>query len=243
MARWTPPSPRSRSTSSWTSRRSSPSIAGPEASAGPRRAYRREDDVPQGAARLRGEAEDDRSPRRSSGEASRESFPASDAASLSSPSNDAASSTVGNLGRSSRPSNAGRRARSTARRVRSRPRRAWVIASITSCTNTSNPSSDARRRRCSRRTPSRRARCKPWVKTTMAPGSQVVTDYDDAGRPDGRTWTKLGFHLVGYGCTTCIGNSGPLPQEISDGHQRRATSSVCRCCRATATSRAASTPT
>ena len=61
---------------------------------------------------------------------------------------------------------------------------------------------------------------KPWVKTTMAPGSQVVTDYyDKAG-----VWPyleKLGFFLVGYGCTTCIGNTGPLPDAISQGHQRQ----------------------
>ena len=83
---------------------------------------------------------------------------------------------------------------------------------------------------------------KPWVKTTMAPGSQVVSDYyDKAG-----LWPyleKLGFYLVGYGCTTCIGNTGPLPEEIS---ARPSTTTTCRsprCCRATATSRAASTPT
>ena len=79
---------------------------------------------------------------------------------------------------------------------------------------------------------------KPWVKTSLAPGSQVVTDYlDKAGLTD--DLDALGFNLVGYGCTTCIGNSGPLPESISERHRRRAISSPARCSRATATSKAA----
>ena len=82
---------------------------------------------------------------------------------------------------------------------------------------------------------------KPWVKTSLAPGSKVVTEYlDRAGLTE--HLEALGFHLVGYGCTTCIGNSGPLPEEISDvvGAEDLAVVSVLR---ATATSRAGSTPT
>ncbi len=84
---------------------------------------------------------------------------------------------------------------------------------------------------------------KPWVKTTLAPGSKVVTDYyDKAGLTP--YLEKMGFDLVGYGCTTCIGNSGPLPEEVSAARRRSPRTSVAsRCSRATATSRAASTPT
>ncbi|WP_249123879.1 aconitate hydratase [Saccharopolyspora erythraea] len=91
---------------------------------------------------------------------------------------------------------------------------AVVIASITSCTNTSNPSVMLGAALLARNAVDKGLTRKPWVKTSMAPGSQVVTDYyEKAG-----LWPyleKLGFHLVGYGCTTCIGNSGPLPEEIS----------------------------
>ncbi|WP_197319010.1 aconitate hydratase [Saccharomonospora sp. NB11] len=91
---------------------------------------------------------------------------------------------------------------------------AVVIASITSCTNTSNPSVMLGAALLARNAVEKGLSVKPWVKTSMAPGSQVVTDYyDKAG-----LWPyleKLGYHLVGYGCTTCIGNSGPLPEEIS----------------------------
>ncbi|WP_062378167.1 aconitate hydratase AcnA [Demequina pelophila] len=92
---------------------------------------------------------------------------------------------------------------------------AVVIASITSCTNTSNPSVMLAAALLARNANARGLASKPWVKTSMAPGSQVVTDYyEKAGLwPD---LEALGFHLVGYGCTTCIGNSGPLPQEVSD---------------------------
>ncbi len=91
---------------------------------------------------------------------------------------------------------------------------AVVIASITSCTNTSNPSVMLGAALLARNAVERGLAVKPWVKTSMAPGSQVVTDYyEKAG-----LWPyleKLGYHLVGYGCTTCIGNSGPLSEEIS----------------------------
>ncbi|MDN4474554.1 aconitate hydratase AcnA [Demequina sp. SYSU T00192] len=92
---------------------------------------------------------------------------------------------------------------------------AVVIASITSCTNTSNPSVMLAAALLARNANEKGLKSKPWVKTSMAPGSQVVTDYyEKAGLwPD---LEALGFHLVGYGCTTCIGNSGPLPQEVSD---------------------------
>ncbi|WP_407343807.1 aconitate hydratase [Pengzhenrongella phosphoraccumulans] len=89
-----------------------------------------------------------------------------------------------------------------------------VIASITSCTNTSNPSVMLAAGLLARNAVEKGLAAKPWVKTSMAPGSKVVTDYyEKAG-----LWPyleKLGFHLVGYGCGTCIGNSGPLPEEIT----------------------------
>src|SRR5690625_4577122 len=92
---------------------------------------------------------------------------------------------------------------------------AVVIAAITSCTNTSNPSVMLGAALLAKNAVEKGLETKPWVKTSMAPGSQVVSNYyDKAG-----VWPyleKLGYHLVGYGCTTCIGNSGPLPQEISD---------------------------
>jgi aconitate hydratase len=91
---------------------------------------------------------------------------------------------------------------------------AVVIASITSCTNTSNPSVMLGAALLARNAVEKGLTSKPWVKTSMAPGSKVVTDYyEKAGM-----WPyleKLGYHLVGYGCTTCIGNSGPLPEEVS----------------------------
>src|SRR5262249_48810197 len=85
-----------------------------------------------------------------------------------------------------------------------------VIAAITSCTNTSNPSVMLGAGLLARNAVKRGLKVKPWVKTSLAPGSKVVSDYlAEAGlQPD---LNKLGFNLVGYGCTTCIGNSGPLP--------------------------------
>jgi aconitate hydratase len=89
-----------------------------------------------------------------------------------------------------------------------------VIASITSCTNTSNPSVMIGAALLAKKAVERGLKSKPWVKTTLAPGSKVVTDYYDRS---GLTqyMEALGFNLVGYGCVTCIGNSGPLPIEIS----------------------------
>ena len=89
-----------------------------------------------------------------------------------------------------------------------------VIASITSCTNTSNPSVMIGAALLAKKAVEKGLTSKPWVKTTLAPGSKVVTDYYD--RADlTRYMEALGFNLVGYGCVTCIGNSGPLPLEIS----------------------------
>ena len=90
-----------------------------------------------------------------------------------------------------------------------------VIAAITSCTNTSNPSVLIAAGLVARKARARGLKVKPWVKTSLAPGSQVVTDYlNKAGLQE--DLDALGFNLVGYGCTTCIGNSGPLPQAVSD---------------------------
>jgi aconitate hydratase len=88
------------------------------------------------------------------------------------------------------------------------------IASITSCTNTSNPSVMMAAGLLARKAVAKGLKAKPWVKTSLAPGSKVVTDYyDKAGLT--KDLDGLGFQLVGYGCTTCIGNSGPLDEEIS----------------------------
>jgi aconitate hydratase len=89
-----------------------------------------------------------------------------------------------------------------------------VIAAITSCTNTSNPSVMLGAGLLARNAVQRGLKVKPWVKTSLAPGSKVVTEYlDRAGLSE--YLDELGFNLVGYGCTTCIGNSGPLPPEVS----------------------------
>ncbi|MGH3914470.1 MAG: aconitate hydratase AcnA [Pseudonocardiaceae bacterium] len=148
-------------------------------------------------------------------EAGVESFPASDAPAVS----------MGNGGGEPRPTlsaaagSHGRTSRPTVVRI---PNGAGyeidhgsvVIASITSCTNTSNPSVMLGAALLARNAVDRGLAAKPWVKTSMAPGSQIVTDYyEKAG-----LWPyleKLGYHLVGYGCTTCIGNSGPLPEEVA----------------------------
>jgi aconitate hydratase len=89
-----------------------------------------------------------------------------------------------------------------------------VIAAITSCTNTSNPSVMVAAGLLAKAAVARGLTSKPWVKTSLAPGSRVVTSYlERAGLTE--PLESLGFHLVGYGCTTCIGNSGPLPEEVS----------------------------
>jgi aconitate hydratase len=89
-----------------------------------------------------------------------------------------------------------------------------VIAAITSCTNTSNPSVMMAAGLLARNAAKRGLRPKPWVKTSLAPGSQVVTEYLASSGLQ-KDLDKIGFNLVGYGCTTCIGNSGPLPENIS----------------------------
>jgi len=93
---------------------------------------------------------------------------------------------------------------------------AVVIAAITSCTNTSNPSVMVGAGLLARKAAQKGLRSKPWVKTSMAPGSKVVTRYlTEAGLM--KDLEALGFHVVGYGCTSCIGNSGPLPEAIAQG--------------------------
>jgi aconitate hydratase len=145
-------------------------------------------------------------------EAVEESFPASDPAVLSFDDNDAVepSAAVGANGRPSKPVEV----RSDERGEFILDHGAVAIAAITSCTNTSNPEVMLGAALLAKNAVEKGLTSKPWVKTTMAPGSQVVTDYyDKAG-----LWPyleKLGFYLVGYGCTTCIGNSGPLSDEIS----------------------------
>jgi len=94
-----------------------------------------------------------------------------------------------------------------------------VIAAITSCTNTSNPSVLIGAGLLAKKAVEKGLKVKPWVKTSLAPGSQVVTDYlEKAGL--NKYLDQLGFHLVGYGCTTCIGNSGPLNENISEAIQK-----------------------
>ena len=151
-------------------------------------------------------------------EAVEESFPASDPAAISYVDEDADQELVGALysaangaaGRPSKPT----KVESSEYGNFTLDHGAVVIAAITSCTNTSNPSVMLGAALLARNAVNRGLSVKPWVKTTMAPGSQVVTDYyEKAG-----LWPyleKLGYNLVGYGCTTCIGNSGPLPDEIS----------------------------
>ncbi|MGH3902280.1 MAG: aconitate hydratase [Pseudonocardiaceae bacterium] len=146
-------------------------------------------------------------------QAGEQSFPASDAPAVSNGNGDGMPRISVGVGAQERPS-----CRTTVRTAEGTEYEidhgAVVIASITSCTNTSNPSVMIGAALLARNAVDRGLTVKPWVKTSMAPGSQVVTDYyEKAG-----LWPyleKLGYHLVGYGCTTCIGNSGPLPEEVS----------------------------
>ncbi|UMP05041.1 aconitate hydratase AcnA [Amycolatopsis sp. EV170708-02-1] len=142
-----------------------------------------------------------------------ETFPASDPAALSFKDEDAVEIQSAANGHTGRPTNP-IKVTSADRGEFILDHGAVVIASITSCTNTSNPSVMLGAALLARNAVDKGLSVKPWVKTSMAPGSQVVTDYyDKAG-----LWPyleKLGYHLVGYGCTTCIGNSGPLSDEIS----------------------------
>ncbi len=147
-------------------------------------------------------------------EAGKESFPASDSPAPGSGDGEAApvvfSAAEGGNGRPSKPVPVS----SADRGEFVLDHGAVVIASITSCTNTSNPSVMVGAALLAKNAVEKGLTVKPWVKTSMAPGSKVVTDYyEKAG-----LWPyleKLGYHLVGYGCTTCIGNSGPLSEEIS----------------------------
>ena len=148
-------------------------------------------------------------------EAVEESFPASDPVSLSFAEDDAVPAALppaanGSQGRPSKPVTV----KSDERGEFVLDHGAVAVAAITSCTNTSNPSVMLGAALLARNAVEKDLTSKPWVKTSMAPGSQVVSDYyDRAG-----LWPyleKLGFFLVGYGCTTCIGNTGPLPEEIS----------------------------
>jgi len=147
-------------------------------------------------------------------EAGKESFPASDSPAPGSGGDEAApvvfSAAEGGNGRPSKPVPVS----STDRGEFVLDHGAVVIASITSCTNTSNPSVMVGAALLAKNAVEKGLAVKPWVKTSMAPGSKVVTEYyEKAG-----LWPyleKLGYHLVGYGCTTCIGNSGPLSEEIS----------------------------
>ncbi|HUR13270.1 MAG TPA: aconitate hydratase [Mycobacteriales bacterium] len=146
-------------------------------------------------------------------EASAESFPASDPASpaASKPSDQPMRVNVGPIG--DRPSNPVSTVLADGTRVEL-DHGAVAIAAITSCTNTSNPYVMVAAGLLAKAAVERGLTRKPWVKTTLAPGSKVVTDYyEKAGLTP--YLDKLGFNTVGYGCTTCIGNSGPLPTEVS----------------------------
>ena len=145
-------------------------------------------------------------------EAIEESFPASDSVTLSFADDGAVvpNASNGAEGRPSKPVTV----RSEERGEFVLDHGAVVVAGITSCTNTSNPSVMIGAALLAKKAVEKGLTSKPWVKTNMAPGSQVVTDYyNKAG-----LWPyleKLGYYLGGYGCTTCIGNTGPLPDEIS----------------------------
>ncbi|MCW2544389.1 MAG: aconitase, partial [Frankiales bacterium] len=145
-------------------------------------------------------------------EATLESFPASDAPSTSETAGqEPVTCNVGEVG--TRPSNPIAATLSNGDRV-TLDHGAVAIAAITSCTNTSNPYVMVAAGLLAKAAVEKGLTTKPWVKTTLAPGSKVVTDYyEKAGLNP--YLDKLGFNTVGYGCTTCIGNSGPLPTEVS----------------------------
>jgi aconitate hydratase len=157
-------------------------------------------------------------------EASAESFPASDAPAVSPESSDSVPANggagedvpvvLGASGRASRPTSVTLSDGTTTEIDHG----AVVIAAITSCTNTSNPTVMVAAALLAKKAVERGLGRKPWVKTSLAPGSKVVMDYyEKAGLTP--YLDKLGFNLVGYGCTTCIGNSGPLPTEVSEAVQ------------------------
>ncbi|GHD21322.1 aconitate hydratase [Streptomyces galbus] len=146
-------------------------------------------------------------------EASAESFPASDAPAYGSDDNGAGAPQHSAVVAGSGPSNP---VRVTAPdgSTYELDHGAVTVAAITSCTNTSNPYVMVAAALVAKKAVEKGLTRKPWVKTTLAPGSKVVTDYfDKAGLTP--YLDKVGFNLVGYGCTTCIGNSGPLPEEVS----------------------------
>jgi aconitate hydratase len=160
------------------------------------------------------EQSDDDGIRNGVDEASAESFPASDSPAVApgvrQPAPPEPARTPGATGRASRPVTV----RMGDGREFEVDHGAVVISSITSCTNTSNPSVMVGAALLARNAVDRGLAVKPWVKTSLAPGSKVVVNYyDKAGLTP--YLEKLGFHVVGFGCTTCIGNSGPLPEEIS----------------------------
>ncbi len=150
-------------------------------------------------------------------EASDESFPASDAPAYSEDGNGGGEPTDWHLNKSAadgRPSNPAQVELEDGTRFEI-DHGAVSIAAITSCTNTSNPSVMIGAALLAKKAVEKGLQRKPWVKTTLAPGSKVVSDYyEKAGLTP--YLDKLGFNLVGYGCTTCIGNSGPLIPEVSD---------------------------
>ena len=115
-----------------------------------------------------------------------------------------------------------------------------MIAAITSCTNTSNPSVMIAAGLLAKKAVEKGLTVPPWVKTSLAPGSRVVTDYyTKAGLLP--YLEKLRFNVVGYGCTTCIGNSGPLPSDVSKSIDEHGLVAVSVLSAAIATSKAAST--
>ena len=118
---------------------------------------------------------------------------------------------------------------------------AVTLAAITSCTNTSNPSVMIAAGLLARKARNKGLKQKPWVKTTLGPGSKVVTDYYEKSGLD-KDLEGLGFYTVGYGCTTCIGNSGPLAAPIEEAVVKKI-SWPPPSSRATATSRRACTRT
>jgi aconitate hydratase len=190
-----------------------PSLAGPR---------RPQDRVPVASAKtlfrsaLKDYVRDDHGTTGAADEASEESFPASDSPAIGHADDpadrprDLVSAAAGANGRPSRPV----RVTTADATEFELDHGAVVVAAITSCTNTSNPQVMLGAALLARHAVDRGLARKPWVKTSLAPGSRVVMDYYDRA---GLTpyLEKLGFHLVGYGCTTCIGNSGPLPEEIS----------------------------
>ena len=153
-------------------------------------------------------------------EASKESFPASDAPNLSPNDADAAADApreTAAVAVKGRPSKLVDVAMEDGRQFQL-DHGAVSIASITSCTNTSNPSVMMAAGVLARNAVAKGLKSKPWVKTSVAPGSRVVTDYyEKSGLRE--SLNDLGFNVVGYGCTTCIGNSGPLESEISEAIQ------------------------